>query len=37
MPETEQIPGEYFKAGDKIKVYILEVKKTNKGPQIVVS
>ena len=37
MPETEQIPGEHFKAGDKIKVYILEVKKTNKGPQIVVS
>ena len=37
MPETEQIPGENFKAGDKIKVYILEVKKTNKGPQIVVS
>ncbi len=37
MPETEQIPGEEFKAGDKIKVYILEVKKTNKGPQIVVS
>ena len=22
MPETEQIPGEEFKAGDKIKVYI---------------
>ena len=37
MPEGEQIPGEEFKAGDKIKVYILEVKKTNKGPQIVVS
>ncbi len=37
MPESEQIPGEHFKAGDKIKVYILEVKKTNKGPQIVVS
>ena len=37
MPEIEQIPGEDFKAGDKIKVYILEVKKTNKGPQIVVS
>ena len=37
MPEIEQIPGEQFKAGDKIKVYILEVKKTNKGPQIVVS
>lgn len=37
MPQTEQIPGEVYKAGKKIKVYILEVKKTNKGPQIVVS
>ena len=37
MPENEQIPGEEYKAGQKIKVYILEVKKTNKGPQIVVS
>ena len=37
MPESEQIPGEEYKAGQKIKVYILEVKKTNKGPQIVVS
>ena len=37
MPQTEQIPGEHYKAGQKIKVYILEVKKTNKGPQISVS
>ena len=37
MPESEQIPGEEYKAGQKIKVYILEVKKTNKGPQILVS
>ncbi|MFR3071529.1 MAG: transcription termination factor NusA [Paeniclostridium sp.] len=37
MPENEQIPGEYYQAGQKIKVYILEVKKTNKGPQITVS
>ena len=37
MPESEQIPGEEYKAGQNIKVYILEVKKTNKGPQIVVS
>ena len=37
MPQTEQIPGEHYQAGQKIKVYILEVKKTNKGPQIVVS
>ena len=35
--EAEQIPGEHYQAGQKIKVYILEVKKTNKGPQIVVS
>ena len=37
MTQAEQIPGEHYKAGQKIKVYILEVKKTNKGPQIVVS
>ena len=37
MTPAEQIPHETYKAGQKIKVYILEVKKTNKGPQIVVS
>ena len=37
MTPAEQIPHESYKAGQKIKVYILEVKKTNKGPQIVVS
>jgi len=37
MTQAEQIPHETYKAGQKIKVYILEVKKTNKGPQIVVS
>lgn len=37
MTQAEQIPGEHYQAGQKIKVYILEVKKTNKGPQIVVS
>ncbi|MBO3444757.1 MULTISPECIES: transcription termination factor NusA [Clostridia] len=37
MTQTEQMQGENYKAGQKIKVYILEVKKTNKGPQIVVS
>lgn len=36
MTQAEQIPGEHYQAG-QIKVYILEVKKTNKGPQIVVS
>ena len=37
MTQTEQMQGEHYRAGQKIKVYILEVKKTNKGPQIVVS
>ena len=37
MTPAEQIPGEFYQAGQMIKVYILEVKKTSKGPQIVVS
>lgn len=36
MP-TEQIPGEVYRPGERIKCYLLEVKKTNKGPQILVS
>lgn len=34
---TEQIPGEIFTPGDRVKVYIVEVKKTTKGPQILIS
>lgn len=34
---SEQIPGESFKQGDRIKVYVVEVKRTSKGPQIVLS
>jgi N utilization substance protein A len=34
---SEQIPGEAYKHGDRIKSYIVEVKKTTKGPQILVS
>ncbi len=34
---TEQIPGEEYKQNDRIKTYIVEVKKTTKGPQILVS
>ncbi|MBQ9376747.1 MAG: transcription termination/antitermination protein NusA [Schwartzia sp.] len=34
---SEQIEGEYFEHGDRIKAYILEVRKTSKGPQIAVS
>ncbi len=34
---AEQIPGEEFQIGQRIKAYILEVKKTTKGPQIFMS
>lgn len=34
---NEQIEGETYKHGSRIKTYIVEVKKTTKGPQIVVS
>ncbi len=37
MPATECVPGERFNINDHIKVYVMEVRKTTKGPQIVVS
>ncbi|MBQ7934059.1 MAG: transcription termination/antitermination protein NusA [Lachnospiraceae bacterium] len=37
LSETEQVKGEVFKLTERIKVYILEVKKTPKGPRINVS
>lgn len=37
LPPTEQIPGEEYEQGDRIKVLVSEVKKTTKGPQIVLS
>ncbi|MBC6935623.1 MAG: transcription termination/antitermination protein NusA [Chloroflexi bacterium] len=37
MPRNQQIPGERYKPYDKVRVYVAEVKRTNRGPQIVVS
>jgi len=37
LPPNEQIPTETYEQSSRIKVYILEVKKTTKGPQITVS
>lgn len=37
LSQNEQIPGESYKNGDRIKTYIIDVKKTTKGPQIMVS
>lgn len=37
MPASESIPGERYNINDTIKVYVTEVRKTAKGPQIVAS
>ncbi len=37
LTPNEQVPTENYQFGDRIKVYILSVKKANKGPQVFVS
>ena len=37
LPRSQQVQGERYRAHDKIRVYILEVRKSNRGPQIFVS
>lgn len=37
LTPQEQMPGEEYNPHDRIKAYIVEVKKTTKGPQIIVS
>lgn len=37
LTPNEMIPGETFNNNDRIKVYVLEVRKANKGPQVLVS
>ncbi len=37
LTPTEQIEGETYEYGDRVKAYILEVRRTSKGPQIAVS
>ena len=37
LTETEQVKGEVFQPTERIKVYILEVKSTSKGPRVLVS
>lgn len=37
LTENEQVRGEVFKPTERIKLYILEVKSTSKGPKILVS
>ena len=37
LNEKEQVPGEHLKPTDRIKVFVLEVRTTNRGPRILVS
>lgn len=37
MPRKEQIPGEFYKSGNRIRVFVLNVKETNRLPQVIVS
>ncbi|NMB35183.1 MAG: transcription termination/antitermination protein NusA [Firmicutes bacterium] len=37
LTPAEQMPREVYRQGDRLKIYVLEVKKTTKGPQILVS
>ena len=37
VPNSEQVRTENFKPGDRIKVYVMDVKKDNKGPQVLLS
>ena len=37
LVKNEQIPGEVLKEGDRIKIYVVEVRNTQRGPQVLIS
>lgn len=37
LPKLEQIPGEELCEGDHVKVYVVDVKETDKGPKVMIS
>ena len=37
VPNSEQVSTESFKPGDRVKVYVMDVKKESKGPQVFLS
>jgi N utilization substance protein A len=37
LPIREQFPKDYYRQGDTIRVFVMEVKKTPRGPEIIVS
>ena len=37
LDEKEMVPGETFRQGERVKVYVLEVRNTTRGPRVLVS
>jgi N utilization substance protein A len=37
LPASQQMPGEHYKVHDKVRAYVMEVRKAPRGPQIVLS
>jgi N utilization substance protein A len=37
LPSSEQVPGEQYRLGQRIKVYLVEVNRTPRGPQLIAS
>jgi N utilization substance protein A len=37
LPPNEQIPGEMYHMGQRLKVYVMDVQRSSKGPQVTVS
>jgi N utilization substance protein A len=37
IPQSEQIPGEYYSIGSRIKVFLKDVERGNRGPQLILS
>jgi transcription termination/antitermination protein NusA len=37
LPSTEQTPGERYRVGQRLRVYVVEVARTPKGPKVIIS
>ncbi len=37
LPQSEQVPGEMYRINDFVRAYVLDVKKSAKGPQVILS
>ena len=37
LPSTEQTPGERYRVGQRLRVYVVEVMRTPKGPKVIIS